>query len=137
MMWDAVVKRIAATVMLDPALRELYQDNMRMAGTGAFQPAMLEWTFIADAEDELWSPVTIQFDQWLRSMEDVVISERRLRVLFHQDLPAEYGGLIMWAQYQDGAVLAAPDRDGSHGRSVRFRFTPLREKYAGLAETAP
>lgn len=138
MMWDQVLKRLVATVEQDVVLSGIYGTAMRLAGTGkTFEPAaapILEWTIIGDTESELWSPVIIQFDQWALTLGVVTTSERRLRTLFHQDLPTEYGGVIMWAQYEEGSVLASPDRNGFAGRAIRFRFTPLRERYAGLTD---
>lgn len=134
MIWDDLIERIYAIIDADTVLKGLYGDAMRMAGTAEHSIPSLEWTLITDRESELWAPHVIQFDQWSFNLEDVVTSERRLRALFHQDLPVLLGGdLLVWAEYQDGTVLAAPDRNGFAGRAVRFRFTPLRERYAGLA----
>lgn len=131
MMWDQVLFRIAALVQEDPVLRPIYGENMRMMGEGnEHQVPVLEWILVGDTETELWAPCTIQFDQWTPTMGELVLSERRLRTLFHTSLPAEFNGLRMWCEYVDGNVLASPHRDGVDGRSVRFRFTPLRGKYA-------
>lgn len=130
MMWDAVVAAIKTTCEGDGTLVGLYGTAMRMSGTGDMTGRRLEWDLIGDAEDELWAPVTVQFDQYLDSMAGLVASERRLRDLFHRDLPAEIGGLLCWLQYVDGAGLGVPSRDQYYGRAVRFRITPLREQYA-------
>ena len=130
MMWDQVLLRIVAVVRTDTLLAEIYGENMRLASPGQLLIPALEWTVAADSETELWAPCTIQFDQWTRTLAELVRSERRLRALFHTELPAEFDGLIMSCQYLDGTLLAAPDRDDFNGRALRFRFTPLRSRYA-------
>lgn len=133
MMWDHVLRRVKTLLEEDTVLAGLYGDAMRMTGTGAHAVPMLEWMLIGDSEGELWAPMVIQFDQWMTSMEKVTQSERRLRGLFHQDLPTVIGEIQMWVQYVDGENLASPNRDGYSGRAVRFRLTPLRERFAGVS----
>lgn len=135
MMWDQVLLRIVGIVTTDAMLAEIYGEHMRMVGSGDFQIPSLEWSLVSDSEQELWAPCVVQFDQWSEDSSAVVRSERRLRALFHQDLPAEFDGLIMTCTYIDGSVLASPDRDGFVGRAIRFQFTPLRSKYALSAIT--
>lgn len=130
MMWDHVIKRLRAVIVADDLLRDIYGDDIRMAGTGDHLVPALEYNLIGDTENELWAPCLIQFDQWHTDPLTVARSERRLRALFHQEVPALYGDVMMWAQYEDGSVLATQDRNGFTGRAVRFRFTPLRERYA-------
>lgn len=135
MMWDHVIRRLLASITEDQILSGIYGDRVRWAAVGNFdsKTPTLEYTLIGDAESELWNPIIIQFDQWAPKMDVVAASERRLRALFHRDLPIVIDGLAMWSQYQDGVTLAAPNRDGFSGRGIRFRFTPIREQYAGLA----
>lgn len=133
MIWDDLLERIAVILNADAALSPVFGQNMRMAGTAEHVVPSLEWTLIADREDELWAPHVIQFDIWSDNVEQVIAAERRVRSLFHQDLPVKFGGdLLAWSQYQDGTVLAMVNRDGFAGRALRFRITPLRGQYAGL-----
>lgn len=131
MMWDRVIEAMRATILADADLVAIYGDRVRMATTSAtpFNPKtpVLEWTVVGDTEVDQWAPVIVQLDQWAPDIEEVIASERRLRILFNPELPTQYSGLFMWAQYIDGNVLATPDRAGYCGRGVRFRFTPLRE----------
>ena len=129
MKWDAVLVALTDVVTQDTALVAVYGDAMRMAGTDTHRVPVLEWFLVADGEDELWDNITVQLDQWTATAADLWASERRLRQLFHQELPASMGGMSMWMQYQDGAALTVPDRDGYFGRAIRFKFTPLRELY--------
>lgn len=129
MKWDQVCAKIAALVAADPTLRAIYGGSIRMTGTGEHRIPLLEYMLVADGEDELWAAHTIQWDQFTKTSEDLVTSERRLRHLFHREVPAEFGGLAMWSQYVEGEVLAYPARDKYYGRAIRFRMTPLRERY--------
>lgn len=139
MMWDRVIEALRLTLADDDKIAELFGDRIRMTGSGEApspKASMLEYMLIADTERETDAPCVIQFDVWAPKMEDTVAGERRLRQLFNRELPVSFAGESpMWAQYLDGTVLASPDRDGFSGRGVRFRFTPLRERYAGLAPT--
>lgn len=131
MMWDRVIESFRTIILADVVLAAIYDDRVRMASASAtpFSPTtpVLEYSMIADTERDQWAPTIIQFDQWAPDVETTVASERRLRNLFNPELPREYAGLFMWAQYVDGTVLAIPDRNGFAGRAIRFRFTPLRE----------
>jgi hypothetical protein len=129
MQWYAILERLAALLRTDPVLVGLYGDRMRLMGTGAHAVPMLEWMLVADAETELWEPCTIQIDQWVTASAALEASERRLRELLHHETPIAFGGITTWAQYLDGQILASPDRDGYIGRAVRFRLTPIRERY--------
>lgn len=136
MMWDRVIARLREVLLADAKIDELFGDRIRMTGSGsAPSPAasLLEYMLIADTERETDAPCVIQFDVWAPTMEQTTAGERRLRQLFNRELPVDYGEGPMWAQYVDGSMLASPNRDGFSGRGVRFRFTPLRERYARLA----
>lgn len=135
MMWDEVIRRIATTCAADTVLSGIYGASMRLTGSGEHAVPMLEWMLIGDAEQELWAPMIIQFDQFTTSMGALRESELRLRRLFHVDLPIHLDGVLMFAQYQDGESLAVPDRNGYYGRAIRFRFSPLRRRYAAPALT--
>lgn len=130
MMWDTVMGWVIGIIRSDLVFQEIYSGAIRMAGTGKQQVPGLEWHLIGDTEGELWAPVIVQFDQWATDMAVIRRSEARLRSFFHRDLPMDIGGTRMWTQYEDGAMLATPDRSGFMGRALRFRFTPLRQQYA-------
>lgn len=135
MMWAEVLKRILSVCSADPVLASIYGTKMRLTGTGDHEVPLLEWMLIGDTEEELWAPCIVQFDQWTKTMGDLALSEGQLRRLFHLDLPAEIGGVLMFSQYQDGDSLAVPDRNGYYGRAIRFRISPLRRRYAAPALT--
>ena len=132
MMWDHVMVRVLAVIKGDTELASIFGDHIRMTGTGAQQTPGLEYMLIADSENELWAPAIFQFDLWTTSAVTARDAERRLRHLFHKDIPQEIGGLMLWTVYTDGSMLATPDRSNYTGRALRFTFTPLREQYANV-----
>ena len=129
MMWDRVLTALSAVANGDPVLLAIYAGAVRLAGTGKHRTPLLEYSLIGDAEGELWAPHTVQWDQWTSELQPLLDSERRLRRLFHVELPSTFAGLTMWSVYAGGDVLAMPDRDGYYGRAIRFTCTPLRELY--------
>jgi hypothetical protein len=132
MKWHAVLQAIQTDIAADPVLVGIYGAAMRYTGSAPLAIPSLEFMVVADAETELWAPCTIQLDQWCKEMVDLIASEQRLRRMFHRELPTRFGGatgLVMWAQYNDGAPLTTPDRNDFFGRAIRFRFTPLRDLY--------
>lgn len=136
MKWPQVIAAMVAEIMANPTLSDIYGQNVRKMGTGSHLVPCLEWMKIGDAEDEIWNPVTVQWDQWCFTHEDFVASETMLRRIFHQDLPVVYNGLRCWTQYADDQQLTSPDRDDFHGGSIRFRLTPLRSKYDPVPSTS-
>ena len=129
MKWDQVVKVAIDNILLDRTLANIYGTNVRKMGTGDHLVPSLEWMKIGEAEDELWNPIVIQWDQWCHTWDDLAASERQLRRLFHQDVPIVLGGVGMWLQYVDSGDHTDAQRDNFAGGWVRFRYTPLREKY--------
>jgi len=129
--WHQVLQAASDLAAATPALANIYgADGFRYAGTSPYVTPALEHQLVADGEDELWAVCTIQFDQWCRTMEDLLASEHQLRLLFHVETQRDYAGMPCWSQYNDGETLASPDRDGAFGRAIRFRMSTLRERYA-------
>jgi hypothetical protein len=129
MKWRDVMGAVISTVEDDEGIDAIYGDEIRLGGSPDFAVPSLQYHLVADGETELFSTVVLQFDQWCATLADLTASELRLTRLFHRDLPENFAGLVMWAQYVDGESLAVPDRDGYFARAVRFRFTPLRDLY--------
>lgn len=133
MMWDRVIEAARAAIQADPNLSQIFGEAVRMAAASAtpFNPKtpVLEYSLIGNTETEIWEPSIIQFDIWTPDVDRMIAAERALRRLFTPALPRAYGAVYMWTEYIDGAVLATPDRNGFYGRGLRFRFSPLRERY--------
>jgi hypothetical protein len=130
MMWDEVMTRVVAAIRDDSLLMETFEGNLRRGGAGEQQVPGIEWHLLGDTEGELWAPILIQFDLWTNTQEQATIGERRLRSMFHQDVPVMLDDIRLWMYYSDGQELATPERSGFNGRALRFRFTPLRRQYA-------
>lgn len=129
MKWHEVVDAMLTAIIADAALVAIYGSVVRRAGDAPFAAPALEWDVIADSENELWAPCVVQLDQWCTSQIALSRSEQRLRRMFHHDLPITLGAVSVWSQYVDGSTLASPDRDGYFARAIRFRMTPLRDRY--------
>jgi hypothetical protein len=128
MRWPEVVTVLLDTVEADPVLSGIFGVDIYRAGDRKLKVPALEYTIISDTEEENFNPLRIQWDVFVRMDADLVAAERRLRRLFHHDLPTEIGGITMWAEYvarQDMQGLM----DGIRGSSTDFRFTPVRSRY--------
>jgi hypothetical protein len=136
MMWDQVMARVMEELTTDPVLVGIFGTAFRQAGPADAQEVpMLEWRLVGDTEGELWAPVLIQFDLWTLAADTNRRAEFRVRSLYHRDMPYFLADLRMMSSFEDGAVLATPERSGFYGRAIRFRFYPLRRKFA-LRESA-
>lgn len=132
MNWDNLVAALLAEIADVPEIAAIVGSRVVFASEGApYVVPGIEATIISDTVDELWEPVTIQFDLFGRDFAEVRTLERILRGRYHKQLPIPIGGLNVWAQYSDGTVLASPGRDKFFGRAIRFTFTPLRAAYTG------
>lgn len=129
MKWHQVIDEMLTAILAESGLVGIYGTAIRRAGSAPFMAPSLEWDLLGDTEGELWAPCIVQLDQWCTSQLALSQSEQRLRRMFHRELPTSYGSLLMWSEYEDGATLASPDRDGYFARAIRFRFTPLRDRY--------
>lgn len=127
MRWHDVIWAISQAAAADSILRGIYADAIYANGARNWEIPSLEYDLITDSASELWEPCTVQWDQWCLSMEDLVVSEARLREMFDHAVPTTIQGVVMWAEFTDGASLTAPERSGFYGRAARFRFTPLRD----------
>jgi hypothetical protein len=135
MMWDEVMERVVAELKANPTIATLYAKDddvaIRMANpSGEQQVPGIEWTLLGDTEGELWEPILVQFDIWFTDSTVMIQTERILRGMFRRDLPVKIGGLTLLANYEDGSMLAVPDRSNFYGRGVRFRLAALRSQYA-------
>lgn len=131
MRWDHVLEAINTAVQADAAMVAAFGANMR---------AEVEWqeriipglTFriVGDTENELWEPITVQFDVWTTTLVALAAGERALRALMDHDGPTTLGGVYCYSYFTDGTPLGAtvgPDRSNYYGRAARFRIVPIRE----------
>ena len=130
MMWDEVMARVRTMILDDLILSSIFGNAFRKSGPNDQLVPVIEWTLLGDTENELWTPMLVQFDCWTNVAADARLAERRLRSLFHRPTTIVLDGVTLFAEYADGTDLATPDRAGYTGRGLRFRFTPLRRQYA-------
>lgn len=130
MMWDRVMAYVKDLIEADPALVPDFGTSFRKAGTSEFKVPSIEWHLLSDTENELWAPMLVQFDIWHSSAATVRRAELRFRALFHHGPSVEFDGYTVMSEYADGNDLATPTRSGFTGRGLRFRFEPLRQRYA-------
>lgn len=129
-MWDLVMQHIKELIVTDDTLDSIFGGNFRKAGVSDQAVPVIEWTLLTDLETELWAPMLVQFDCWTKRAEDTRRAERQLRGMFHQSTSFTFDGYTMFSEYADGSDLATPNKANYTGRGVRFRFTPLRQRYA-------
>ena len=125
---DDVVQAVMARLRGDTALVTAL-GGPRIYRSGANrQPQIpsLEWTIISDVYREGTERVLMQFDSWTRGYAQAVAVEGRVRTLLHRELPEDFGGLLMWAQYSDSRDHEDPEPGVIH-RSADFTFEPARE----------
>jgi len=131
--WPDVTEVVAQAAAVDAVLEGIYGEAIRHMGAAKFRVPSLEYMLVSEVyTGDIWSPSVIQWDQRVLTMEALIASERALMRLFDlgdQDVTL-IGGLPMWAQYAEGEGLLGPDRPGYFARAVRFRFTPVRQRYA-------
>lgn len=132
MRWDTVIP----AVVVAPAVADATVQGVLGAGPGFFMagertfavPSM-RWTLIGNVEGELWEEALVQIDIWVRSMADLITLEGALRRLLHHETDVEIGGVKLWSKYVDSRPLNGA-KDGTLARSLDFRLTYLRGRYA-------
>ena len=128
MRWHDVVPALLDTVEADPVLTGIFGTAVYKSGDRDLRVPSMEWTLISDVEEENFNPLRIQWDIFVRRDVDLVNAERRMRGLFHRDLPVEIGGIQMWSQYAARSSIPGL-QDGIRGSSTDFTFTPVRSRY--------
>lgn len=98
----------------------------------------VEYTLpIIDRETELFNPITIQVDYWVRGVNRAAVIENRLRTLTHRDTSRVIGGMRMWTRYLDSRSHEYRAAEGVTHQSLDFLFEPLRSKYQDLQPVEP
>ena len=125
---DDVVQAVTARLRADTALVTTLGGPhiFKASATRPAQIPCVEWTILSDVYRENTEPMLVQFDVWSRGYAQSVAIEARLRTLLHRELPENFGGLLMWAQYSDSRDHAPPEPGVMH-RSTDFFFEPARE----------
>lgn len=129
MKWHLVVDAVLAAILANGTLAGIFGTRVRKNGPGPVQSPVLEWSLIGYTHEEQWEPCILQLDCWCNDELSLLQAEQTLLRLFNRELPESLGGVLMWQQFEDSDDLATPDRDGYYARALRFRFTPLRDRY--------
>lgn len=131
MRWDTVVDAWLGLVTPDTDVRSVLGQSPEFYMVGERERAVpsLEYSLIANTESEIWEISDVQLDYFTRSIEDLVKLEKALRGLLHHDLSITVSGIELWSELTGGRPLQGPS-DGVLSRSLDFRLTYLRSKYA-------
>lgn len=135
MMWDEILPLWVALLNGDAELvAELGGERIYPAQSARpVEIPSVEYTLpFSDVEEENFNPFTVQMDYWARGVPSAAVIERRIRAITHRDTAREIEGYRLWTQYQDSRSHEYPAELGVVHRSLDFRFTPLRDKYAGI-----
>lgn len=133
MMWGTVVEKllsylqtdasmIALTGADDDGLAHIYKNRSRVD----IQIPSVAYAVLASTVDENEAPVSIQWDVWAQTPEQMDGIELRLFQLMHRDLPIDIGGLLMWSMFLTRFDFADDDQSVYHS-AVEYRYTPARE----------
>lgn len=135
MRWDFVLEFWTARLLADAALESVMGSATYIYPASAARPVSIpsiEYLMIGDVEEELFNPITVQVDFWVRGIKKAAQVERRIRVLTHSDVGQDLGGERMWLRYLDSRTVEYTAEKGVVHRILDFRFEPIREKYATL-----
>lgn len=125
-----VVGAVANAATLHPTLSGIYGKTIRSTGFNDHVVPCLEYTLISNVPGvEIWEPIVIQWDQFVKTNIELYNSEQALMMLFSHQNPVLLNGVYMWSMFVEGAQLAAPMTHGYYGRALRFRFTPVMSEY--------
>lgn len=90
----------------------------------------IEWRIVSDYEEEVFNPITVQFDYWAKATEYRI--ETRLRVRLNR--PGRFrtiGGIYMATLFEDSFDVEY--EPGFRHKMMRFQFIPLRRRVTAVA----
>lgn len=135
MRWDFVFEHCRTRLLADALLESV------MDGTNFVYPAQagrevtvpsIEYLLIYDREEELFNPIGLQVDFWIKGLAKARQVERRIRLLTHSDVGQDLGGERMWIRFLDGRQVLYPKDPGVVHKILDFEAKPMRELYAEL-----
>lgn len=128
MRWDDVLRAVTTRMADDAVLQSIYGDAIRKMGTHKWIVPSLDYMMVSRTVNELWEPMTVQFSQWVKTMDDLSSSEKALSRLFDHENMVVIEGITMWAFFEEGGDLTGPENEGYYGAASRYRFIPIRER---------
>jgi hypothetical protein len=128
-----VTRAIGQEAQASATLTLIYGQRIRQRGTRDHEVPSLDYWLVVDTEEEQDAPCIVQFDQYVESYEQLVLSEVELRRLFNHEVQVWIREVFGWVEFESGADLVeSPNRAGFYGRAVRFRFAPLRRMFINV-----
>ena len=132
MRWDFVIEFWKARLEADAALISVMGSSVFVYAAQAAKPVKvpsIEYLIVGDREEELFNPIQVQVDFWVKGIKKAAQIERRIRLLTHSDVGQELGGERMWLRYLDSRTTEYPAELGVVHKTLDFLFEPMREKY--------
>jgi hypothetical protein len=141
MMWDIVIPAWIALLEQDADLTaalgvDADGDIPIYAATAGrkIRVPSVEWVIVSDRETELFNPVMVQVDFWVRGVAAAAVIERRMRALTHRDVSRElaldeYEGLRLWTRYIDSRTHEYRADPGVVHKSIDIQFEPVRARF--------
>lgn len=132
MNWPDVMTEITALLEGDADLMSVLGGAYIFEGqsTRPVRVPSIEWLLVGDIEEEVFNPITVQFDYWA-NIKDAPTIEGRLRMRLNR--PGTFrviGGIYMATLYEDGYEIEYPRGPGIKHKALRFNFIPLRRRAA-------
>lgn len=127
MMVQEVVHALTTKMKSDHLLTTLLggQHIYRNRSRATIQNPSVAYTVLWNGTVENYSPITIQFDIWAKSYENVTSIEKRIFELLHSDTPVVHGGIKMWSVCDGSFDFQEEDQSEFH-RGVIYKFIPAR-----------
>lgn len=130
MRWDTVIPTcLVAPIAADSDVISVVGTRFYMSGEREFKIESMKWMLVSNTEGENYEESLVQIDFWVRTLAQVRTLEDALRRLLHHETEVTVGGIDFWSKYVDSRPLMGA-KDGTIARSLDFRLTYLRERFA-------
>lgn len=132
MNWPDVMREIVALLEGDAELMTAL-GGAYIVSAPSTRPAKIpsiEWRIISDYEEEVFNPITVQFDYWSVATDSTI--EARLRARLNRPGRFRYvGSIYMATLFEDSFDVEY--KPGFRHKIMRFRFIPLRRRATAVA----
>jgi hypothetical protein len=132
MIWDEVMSEAILPMLEADAALIAALGGAHIYAAQSSRPVRIpsvEWVLTDDRYTEVFNPLEVQFDFWAASAASAVEIERRLRTLLHRETRRRIAGIDMATLFTDAFSPTYP-KPGVIHKSLRFRFEPVRHRYA-------
>jgi hypothetical protein len=128
-MWNRCVEASLTVLQNDSEMMALLGGKhiYRSRSRASIQIPGVYYSVVGNSLNENYSPVTLQWDIFGRSAQEVSDIEVRLFKLLHSEYPIDFpNSFRAWCQFQNGFDFGESDQNVYH-RAVEYRYTPPRE----------